>query len=846
MISVTFVYSEGLKLRDCHSAILTGSWDDQGNPAESFSNRDMTLRAGEDGCPSFWLRVDFSDLAIGQKLRWAVRLRVGTEERWGITEEVNDRASRENVCIFTIPPGSTHLIQQYRLNWSRQMGAQKVILAEGDSRIRFAVWAPNARAVEVVMADFRQSGAASSSIDPGRERALAAIPAALVAGGYISDNGQGVCANWGPFAMQKEAATGIWFTSLDDPGLSSFKKFEHSPYMFKVTRDDGSVRYRTDLYSRCQVGFGAIRPDLEPDKWRQSGLTIDLDGSVSCSAIKDPDYICHNFSEPEYPEQAWDSEDDFWREGDNPGARKRPTDVSDLVIYELHIGALGFGKAGPGTLEDAIHFLDYLEALGINAIELLPMAEFGGGGAGWGYATSHYFAIEYAGGGRDKYKHFIRECHRRGFVVLMDAVFNHYSHQAERAEWMYDSTAQERNIYYWYEGRPDDYADFNSKVGLEAVGQGGYVDNLSTGWAPRYCEPMVRRMFISSLLALVMEFKVDGFRFDQTTSIHAYNVLHANGNPVPDANIFGQKLLREATRALKLVKPDVILIAEDHSNWAAVTLPNEQGGLGFQATWYADFYHHLIGDTDKGADYAKLLKTSGLEDHAPLALSYFAGALEASGRNKVVYHESHDEAGNGKLTDRTIRVAVNGSALFGLTRRYAEARVRLVAGITLLSAGTPMFLFGEEAGMDRPFLYGKVLENREDIVALSKTTGSSLFHYYNALISLRRDETAPALRSPNIEVVYVDNVNRILAFRRWNESQNFLIIASFNNTPFNSPNFRLRSSRLGNETWREIFNSDAAIYGGDNIGNGGQPVIYGNGEITCVIPANALLVFKRT
>ena len=92
----------------------------------------------------------------------------------------------------------------------------------------------------------------------------------------------------------------------------------------------------------------------------------------------------------------------------------------------------------------------------------------------------------------------------------------------------------------------------------------------------------------------------------------------------------------------------------------------------------------------------------------------------------------------------------------------------------------------------------------------------------------------------------MDNVNRILAFRRWNESQNFLIIASFNNTPFNSPNFRLRSSRLGNETWREIFNSDAAIYGGDNIGNGGQPVIYGNGEITCVIPANALLVFKRT
>jgi 1,4-alpha-glucan branching enzyme len=269
-----------------------------------------------------------------------------------------------------------------------------------------------------------------------------------------------------------------------------------------------------------------------------------LDGSVSCSVVKDPDEVCRLFEEDVYPEQHWQTAEDFWATGASP-ATSIPNRVEDLVIYELHIGALGFGKAEnePGTLGDAIGFLDHLQELGVNAVELLPLAEFGGGGQNWGYATSHYFAIEYAGGGRDKYKHFIRECHRRGMAVILDVVFNHYSHNAERAEWMYDSNQHQSNIYYWYEGHPDDYADFNGHVAPERRGQGGYVDNLSTGWAPRYWEPMVRRMFVSSLITLVSEFKIDGFRFDQTTSIHAYNVLHANGAPVSGANAFGQKLL---------------------------------------------------------------------------------------------------------------------------------------------------------------------------------------------------------------------------------------------------------------------------------------------------------------
>ena len=152
--------------------------------------------------------------------------------------------------------------------------------------------------------------------------------------------------------------------------------------------------------------------------------------------------------------------------------------------------------------------------------------------------------------------------------------------------------------------------------------------------------------------------------------------------------------------------------------------------MGFDARWFADFYHHLIGDTDKDSSYARLLHTAGRGDDRPLAMARFGEVLAASGGGQVVYHESHDEAGNGAGTDRTINVAVNGAPLVGDTRRTAEARVRVVAALTFLSAGTPMFLFGEEVGASRPFLYGQVLEQREDLLGLRQSHGAALFRYY--------------------------------------------------------------------------------------------------------------------
>jgi 1,4-alpha-glucan branching enzyme len=309
-----------------------------------------------------------------------------------------------------------------------------------------------------------------------------------------------------------------------------------------------------------------------------------------------------------------------------------------------------------------------------------------------------------------------------------------------------------------------------------------------------------------------------------------------------NVNALGGKLLRELTRSLKLVRPDVMLIAEDHSDDLSYAVrPTEEGGLGFDAVWYADFYHHLIGDTNH-SNKARLLKEAGYGDNRWLDIDAFAGTIARSGHRRVVYHESHDEAGNGGGTERTMVTAVNG-VVSSTTRPYAESRSRLVAGLSILSAGTPMFLFGEEVGTVKSFLYDRVLEHREDLIALRAGNGERLFRYYAALNRLRCAHEG--LRSRDITIVYVHNDNRILAFRRRHGDEEFLVVGSFNNLAFAS-GYEMTGIDLPGTRWREVFNSDAASFGGQNVGNGGATIPVVGRTFRAALPARGLIVFQKT
>jgi 1,4-alpha-glucan branching enzyme len=626
-----------------------------------------------------------------------------------------------------------------------------------DGGIGFTAWAPNAQAVEVVF------GGAS---------------------GYIADDGHG----GGEALALEPAGDGLWRVEAAD-----FAGFTGCRYMYRVTREDGVPAYRTDMYSLHQIGEGAFNPRGA----HYDGTPAELDGTPSCSVILDP----------------------------GPPVDRAPAAVprrvEDLVIYELHLGALGHGRDGPGTFADALALLPYLEDLGVNAIELLPLFEFSGV-LSWGYGSSHFLAIETSAGGRDALKAFVAACHERGIAVLMDVVYNHYTPEADRAAWMYDSPRDDHNIYLWYEDPP-----------------GSYVDNVSSGWAPRYHDEHVRALFVSSAAMLVDELGIDGLRVDQTTSIHSYNALHADGRPLGAANVFGRKFLRELCQTLKTIDPDVMLIAEDHSGWDVVKQPAETGGIGFDATWYVDFYHHLIGDKDEGPEYAKLLNTAATSWRSPLAMGAFASALAASADRTVVYVESHDEAGNATDSRRTILAAVNGAPLVGETRRVAEARTRWAAGMNLLAPGTPMFLMGEEVGASQPYTYDRFAENKEDLLGLRAGSGAGLFRFNADLIRLRLSE--PDLRSRAIEIVHVNDAGRVLAFRRGA----FLVAASLADNAYDEPDYRIEHPSLAGAPWREVFNSDAVVYGGGDVGNRGETLWPSGNALDVVIPARGFVILRH-
>jgi 1,4-alpha-glucan branching enzyme len=292
------------------------------------------------------------------------------------------------------------------------------------------------------------------------------------------------------------------------------------------------------------------------------------------------------------------------------------------------------------------------------------------------------------------------------------------------------------------------------------------------------------------------------------------------------------------------VNPSAFLIAEDHTDWGAMTQSIDEGGVGFNAVWYGDFYHHLIGDGNYGDNYAKLLKNAGYGSAGPLNMDYFAGALLATQFNKIVYHENHDEAGNGTNTERTIVTAVNYAPLIGTTRKYAEARSRFAFGMAALSAGTPMFLMGEEIGAAKYFRYNDFFANKEDLIGERTGNGQFLFRFYQELVRLVTSNSAA--RSRALDVIHRHNENRVIAFTRSTPDQQLLVLGSLNDAAFDHGYVvATDSGRLPSGGWQEIFNSDAAKYGGDNVSNGGATLQVNGGQINAIIPPHGFVVFEK-
>jgi 1,4-alpha-glucan branching enzyme len=309
--------------------------------------------------------------------------------------------------------------------------------------------------------------------------------------------------------------------------------------------------------------------------------------------------------------------------------------LNQLVIYELHVGDF----SPEATFKGVMNKLDYLAALGVDAIELMPIQEFPGDRS-WGYNPAYFFASEGAYGRAEDLKRLIDAAHQKGIGVILDMVFNHTASDSPlNLLYPYDE-----NPYFGTDGNPWGFPDFN----LWGDATKRLIKDIQDYW--------------------LIEFHVDGFRYDYVEGMR-YD------------GVGGMSFIAWAARQ---TKPHAYLIAEDIvADPAAVVRDTE-----IDASWHWPFVKvvraQLREGEYQGNQYGDL--------DALLRVLSFAGDGYQDNAQPINYLESHDE-------ERLIHEVMTNPAI----DQAGAVRKSMLGAILLFTAqGVPMLYAGQEFGAHAP------------------------------------------------------------------------------------------------------------------------------------------------
>jgi maltooligosyltrehalose trehalohydrolase len=336
----------------------------------------------------------------------------------------------------------------------------------------------------------------------------------------------------------------------------------------------------------------------------------------------------------------------------------------EVVLYEMHVGSF----TPEGTYAAARRHLPALAALGVTALQLMPLADFPGR-FGWGYDGVLPFAPHASYGEPDELKRFIQAAHDLGLAVMLDVVYNHFG--------------PDGNYLHCYA------PTFFSPTHQTAWGAALNFDQPGS--------ETVREFFIHNALYWLGEYQFDGLRFD---AVHAM---------LDDSRPDIMATLSERARAA-FPQRHVHLVLENDSNDAErLALPATPGR--FDGQWNGDFHHPvhvlLTGETDGYyGEYAPdtlpqlaralthgLVWTGGPHNSAhALPRRRMPDGVTVPLGSMVNFLQNHDQVGNRAFGER-------------LAALVDEAPLRLVTALMLLHPGTPMLFMGEEWGSTQPFQY---------------------------------------------------------------------------------------------------------------------------------------------
>jgi malto-oligosyltrehalose trehalohydrolase len=340
----------------------------------------------------------------------------------------------------------------------------------------------------------------------------------------------------------------------------------------------------------------------------------------------------------------------------------RGVPLAGAVIYELHVGT--FTPAG--TFDAAIERLDHLAGLGVDAVELMPVAAFPGR-RGWGYDGIGLWAVHEPYGGPDGLKRLVDACHARGLGVLLDVVYNHV-------------------------GIGNRLGDFGPY----------FTDAHTTPWGPavNLDQPgsdEVRAFVIGNARMWLRDYHLDGLRLD---AVHAF----ADHRALP----LLEELAAEVDAQAAQLGRELVLIAESDLNDPRLVTAREAGGTGLTAQWSDDFHHalHAALTGERQGYYADfgtlevLAQTLTRVFRHDGSWSSFRGrshgrpvdVLRTPAHRFLGYLQDHDQIGNRAVGDRIADLVPDGL-------------LRVGAGLVLTAPFTPMLFMGEEWGADTPWQY---------------------------------------------------------------------------------------------------------------------------------------------
>jgi maltooligosyltrehalose trehalohydrolase len=456
--------------------------------------------------------------------------------------------------------------------------------------------------------------------------------------------------------------------------------------------------------------------------------------------------------------------------------------MTDMIIYELHVGTF----SAEGDFDGVIAKLGYLQQLGINAVELMPLAQFPGE-RNWGYDGVYPFAVQNSYGGINGLKRLVNEAHRKGIAVVLDVVYNHHG--------------PEGNYF-------TQFAPY-------------YTDKYKTPWGKainfddEYCDG-VRQYYWQNALMWLDEFHIDGLRLDAVHAIWDFSAQH-----------FIAELKNKVNELEKRTGRKKILIAEFDLNNPRYISPAEKGGYGLDGQWIDEFHHALHSvvtgevngyyeDFGEVAQIAKSLRDSYVYtgQYSKHRKKNF-GVLPADNPYDqfVVFAQNHDQVGN--------RLAGNR-----LTTQVSFEALKMIAATVLLSPQVPLLFMGEEYGETNPFQYF-IHHGDEALVEIVRKGRKEEFHYFNwetevpdpqssaifnqcklswkheqdersakmlsyykQLIALRKTHPALQGRERNaITVYHRPEENSLVGFTRQHDQRQLLVILNFHNEPacFSSP-----------------------------------------------------------